>query len=298
MRPSIVRAAPAILAVLLAGLLPAAALGQATRTWISGTGDDANPCSRTATCKTFAGAISKTAAGGEINVLDPGGFGAITITKSISLIARGAIAGVLVSGTNGITVNAGPTDRVTLRGLDIDGLGTSPAGVRAIQVGTLRIEQSQIYGFTNGVDFEPGNAGARLLVQDSQIHGNSGVGIVAGRSTRATVRRNDIDDNSCGILGASFGLLASPNFALNCGAAVSGTSGSASVSAYHNALAGNTVAAIAAVGGGAAFNLATSEISDNGTGLFENGGLIRSFGNNLLAGNAVDGSPTSTLTPK
>ena len=62
---------------------------QATRTWVSGVGDDANPCSRTAPCKTFAGAISKTAAGGEINVLDPGGFGAVTITKSITISSRG-----------------------------------------------------------------------------------------------------------------------------------------------------------------------------------------------------------------
>ena len=77
---------------LLACTAPAAA--QATRTWVSGTGDDANPCSRTAPCKTFAGAISKTAAGGEISVLDPGGFGAVTITKSISIVSEGQEAGV------------------------------------------------------------------------------------------------------------------------------------------------------------------------------------------------------------
>src|SRR5438876_5036518 len=82
---------------------------QATRTWVRGAGDDANPCSRTAPCKTFAGAISHTAAGGEIDVLDPGGFGGVTITKSISIEAEGVIAGVLVSGTNGILVNAGPS---------------------------------------------------------------------------------------------------------------------------------------------------------------------------------------------
>src|SRR5947207_7356853 len=87
------------------------AQAQATRTWVSGVGDDANPCSRTAPCKTFAGAISKTATGGEIDVLDPGGFGAVTITKSITLDGGGFIAGVLVSGTNGIVVNAAAMDR-------------------------------------------------------------------------------------------------------------------------------------------------------------------------------------------
>src|ERR1700684_971293 len=87
--------------------LPTPAQAQATRTWVSGVGDDANPCSRTAPCKTFAGAISKTVAGGEIDVLDPGGFGALTITKAITLDGGGGqVASILVSGTNGITINA------------------------------------------------------------------------------------------------------------------------------------------------------------------------------------------------
>src|SRR4030081_955919 len=96
------------------------AQAQATRTWVSGVGDDANPCSRTAPCKTFAGAISKTATAGEINVLDPGGFGGVTITKSITISSEGFEAGVLVSGTNGIIVSAATTDVVVLRGLDIE----------------------------------------------------------------------------------------------------------------------------------------------------------------------------------
>src|SRR5437016_12596305 len=103
---------------------------QATRTWVSGVGDDVNPCSRTAPCKTFAGAISKTATGGEINVLDPGGFGAVTITKSITISSEGFEAGVLVSSTNGIIVSAGPSDAITLRGLDIEGLGTGLDGIK------------------------------------------------------------------------------------------------------------------------------------------------------------------------
>src|SRR5438309_6023399 len=109
----------AMLALCLVAL-PAHA--QATRTWVSGVGDDANPCSRTAPCKTFAGAISKTAASGEINCLDPGGFGAVTITKALSIRCVGVEAGVLVSGTNGIVVQAGTTDNVMLEGLDIEGL--------------------------------------------------------------------------------------------------------------------------------------------------------------------------------
>src|SRR5258705_7695857 len=82
------------------------AQAQATRTWVSGVGDDVNPCSRTAPCKTFAGAISKTAAGGEINCLDPAGFGAVTITKSLTISCEGVTGGIVVAGGNGINVSA------------------------------------------------------------------------------------------------------------------------------------------------------------------------------------------------
>src|SRR3954470_22706988 len=103
--------------------LSAPAHAQATRTWVSGVGNDADPCSRTAPCKTFAGAISKTANGGEINCLDPGGFGGVTIGKSLTIKCQHTEGGVLVAGTNAIVINATATDRVTLRGLDINGTG-------------------------------------------------------------------------------------------------------------------------------------------------------------------------------
>src|SRR5512134_2037621 len=106
-RGSMASSRAAGLAALLVALAAGPAGAQATRTWVSGVGDDANPCSRTAPCKTFAGAISKTAAAGEINVLDPGGYGAVTITKAITISSEGFEAGVLVSGTNAIIVNAG-----------------------------------------------------------------------------------------------------------------------------------------------------------------------------------------------
>src|SRR5262245_19093526 len=125
-RKNVLCSALLVLTVLVIGIPLAHA--QATRTWVSGVGDDANPCSRTAPCKTFAGAISKTATGGEINVLDPGGFGGVTITKSVTIRSE-VEAGVLVSGTNAIIVNAPAGSRVVLEGLDIEGLGTGLNGV-------------------------------------------------------------------------------------------------------------------------------------------------------------------------
>src|SRR6202049_3362785 len=131
----------------LVGLLAAtqAANAQATRTWVSGVGDDANPCSRTAPCKTFAGSISKTAVGGEIDALDPGGFGAVTITKSITIDGGGGqVASVLVNGTNGILVSAPATDVVTLRNLSINGIGGGINGIRFLGGKALHIENCSI----------------------------------------------------------------------------------------------------------------------------------------------------------
>jgi len=167
-----------LLCLLILLTVSAAAHAQATRTWVSGVGDDANPCSRTAPCKTFAGAISKTAAKGEINVLDPGGFGAVTITKSITISSEGFEAGVLVSGTNGIVISAANTDVVVLRGLDIEGLGTGLAGIKVLSAGSVHVEKCTINDFTQlGINFVPTSATtstSQLFVSDSIIRNNNG----------------------------------------------------------------------------------------------------------------------------
>jgi hypothetical protein len=155
-------------------LFASAASAQATRTWVSGVGDDANPCSRTAPCKTFAGAISKTATFGEINVLDPGGFGAVTITKSIRIVSDHIEAGVLVSGTDGIDVNVGSTDIVELDGLDIEGLGSGLNGVNIVGGGSVIIRRTSINNFLqNGINLV-GTVNAKVTVQDCFISNNAG----------------------------------------------------------------------------------------------------------------------------
>jgi hypothetical protein len=155
------------------------ASAQATRTWVSGVGDDANPCSRTAPCKTFAGAISKTAAGGEINCLDSAGFGGLTINKSLTVRCVGVEGGVLVAGTNGITVVAAATDNVTLDGLDIEGLSppnASPQGVNFSSGGKLYINNCRIHQFSqNGVLVNSSTSGGHVFINDTIIQ-NMGVG--------------------------------------------------------------------------------------------------------------------------
>ena len=168
------------------------AQAQATRTWVSGVGDDANPCSRTAPCKTFAGAISKTATGGEINCLDPGGFGGVTITKAIQIICQ-VEAGVLVSGTNAIIVNAPANALVLLDGLDIEGLGTGLTGVLINSAAHVTIRNTKIKNFTtNAIALTFG--GGRLVLRDSLVKDNGGSGVSVGASTVAVVLRTTIDN--------------------------------------------------------------------------------------------------------
>ena len=147
----------AALAAATAGLSLAtapAASAQAVRTWVSGTGDDVNPCSLTAPCKTFAGAISKTAAGGMISVLDPGGYGSVSITKSITIDGTGTNASVLAPLTNGIIIS-NPDADVVLRNLDISAgsCAVQPglAGVRINAASSVRLEGLRITGFNHGV---------------------------------------------------------------------------------------------------------------------------------------------------
>jgi len=168
------------------------AMAQATRTWISGVGDDANPCSRTAPCKTWAGAISKTAPGGEINCIDPGGFGGVTITKSITLRCDGALAGTLVSGTNAIIVNAAATDRVVLDSIDFEGVTTGLNAVNILQARDVVIINSRIRGFQgspgNGVLVNgSSNNKIRVVITNSYFVGNV-IGVkVASPDGRANV---------------------------------------------------------------------------------------------------------------
>lgn len=282
------------------------ARAQATRTWISGVGDDANPCSRTAPCKTFAGAISKTAAGGEINVLDPGGFGAVTITKSITLDGGGNLSGVLVSGTNGIVVNAGPTDTVRLRNLDINGVGSGTNGVRFLSGGTLYVENTTIYGFTQcGIDFEPSTASNlsidRTLVREAS---NGGLLVKPGASGTASVVITNskfensrygvrVEDSANVTLNNS---VAHANF--NNGFTLIVTSIPASINLENCISAGNSYNGVVASGPGATITLSNSILTNNALmGIKDvNGGQVVSFGNNRIFGNSNDGTPSSTLS--
>ncbi|MEP6911589.1 MAG: hypothetical protein ABI923_02475 [bacterium] len=177
------------------------AQAQATRTWVSGVGDDVNPCSRTAPCKTFAGAISKTAMGGVINAVDSGGFGAVTISKSITIDGTGVLAGILGAMTNGISINiTDPKDTakaVRIRGLTIDGVGTGVQGINVVAANSVTIEDTVIDGFTkNGINAVAGD----VYITNTAIR-NNGVGINTRAPAQVAVSDSWIIFNSMGVSG-------------------------------------------------------------------------------------------------
>src|SRR5437763_3929847 len=173
MKLSLVLAAIGVACLPMLAAVPAHA--QATRTWVSGVGDDANPCSRTAPCKTFAGAISKTAAGGEINCVDPGGFGAVTITKSITIDCGGTFGSVLAALTNGININ-GVNITVNLRNLSVNGVGNGLFGINFISGNSLTLTNVNVMNFNSGsaigVLFAPNAANTIFEVNNSVITSN------------------------------------------------------------------------------------------------------------------------------
>jgi hypothetical protein len=230
---------------------------QATRTWVSGVGDDANPCSRTAPCKTFAGAISKTATGGEINVLDPGGFGGVTITKSITISSEGFEAGVLVSGTNAIIINATTTSNVVLRGLDIEGLGTGLDGIKVLGgLGSLHVEKCTINNFrgTNGSGIEIATSTAaattQVFIKDTIVRNNgqgTGVCVLINPTGTAVVKAslNNVRLENCNaglqVRGASSTMVSNSVAAGNANAGFSnaGSSTATTLSLAHSVSSGN-----------------------------------------------------------
>ena len=245
----------------LAAFVATPALAQATRTWVSGTGDDANPCSRTAPCKTFAGAISKTAAGGEINCLDPGGFGAVTITKSMTINCIYTEGGVLAGG-NGIVVNDSATATpgtivVYLKGLDIFGVNPPTHGVRFVSGALLIIEDSTIRRFNSstsaGVSFAPSTGSAGLILRNVTVSNNGGGGATAGGV--------DVRPTGAGAAGV---FIQDSLISNNAGFGISAT-GNAYVRVANTSILFNTTGVVTS-GGGQVVSYSDNRLDGNGAG--------------------------------
>ncbi len=274
------------------------AQAQATRTWVSGVGDDVNPCSRTAPCKTFAGAISKTFINGEIDCLDPGGFGALTITKSITIDSTGTFGSVLASGTTGFTINIAanvndPLRNVTLRGLSINGTGSSGAigtrtGINGVNItlngaNNVWIEDCVIFNFSqNGINANNPSSSVNIFLKNDVLRDNGGAGLFTSSNNASFFIRASADH--CHFTGNQNGIKAGSNsrvFATNC--VLDGNTS-------NGLLVLNTTAGLVS-----AANLKSCEVSTNlGNGVLAGGAgsagtSIARIGDNLITGNLGNG---------
>ena len=284
---------------------------QATRTWVSGVGDDANPCSRTAPCKTFAGAISKTATGGEINVLDPGGFGALNITKSITIDGAGAHASILALNVNGIIVNA-PAGTVNLRNLSINGAnGATGNGIRILQAAAVNIDNVSLMNFvgtgTNGrgIAIETASSAVTITISNSSIYNmNNNHGIHSAPTAgnvilvvdNVRVARSGLSGIQLrGLTDATISRSALTNNRNGAGVTLELSTAKATIS---KSLLSNNASGVtnAAAGGAPAVFLYGNTITQNtGAGLFIQSGTMTSLGNNIIRGNAGNEAPSATI---
>jgi len=273
----------------------APAQAQATRTWVSGVGDDVNPCSRTAPCKTFPGAISKTAPGGEISVLDPGGFGAVTITKAITLNGEGTLAGILNAGSNGINVAAGAADKVIIRNISINGATTGLSGIRWTSGGQLTVDKVTISGQTAfGIEVAH-TAGGELYVRDTNItKANTGIKLsTTAGSLVAHIDNTRIDNMTTnGIDATSAGVFATVTNSAVISAAATGVGVSSGASQINldNSTVANTGTAISTAGVSSIIRISRNNLYNNTTGLSTGGGTIATDSHN----NTFNGTPGSS----
>ena len=284
--------------------MSAAASAQATRTWVSGVGDDVNPCSRTAPCKTYAGAISKTAVHGEISTLDPGGYGTVTITKSITIegTAGQGYGSILNSATTGVSIPfdnftaVGETQKsVRLRNLNINGSGGATAansGLRGIRItggaasagSEVFVEDCVIDGNFNspgrGIE-DVRSGGGKLIVTNTTVRNMSGTGIVVFPSSGAT--RIDASIHNVRVHNCGFGIVASSG---------------ARMSVSNSVISNNTNHGLGVEGpfGAAEMHVSDCRVTGNGTGLLQAAGGTMRVGNTDVAFNTANGTSGTVLS--
>jgi hypothetical protein len=298
--------------------LASLAQAQATRTWVSGVGDDVNPCSRTAPCKTFSGAISKTFINGEINALDPAGYGTVTITKSIT-IDGGTGSGwgsILASGVNGVTVNVAnsvndPQKTVRLRHLSINGTGASGTvgtrtGLNGVTISTASVagttvivQEVLIDGFSlNGINATFGASGGSLIVEDSYIQecakgifvsATGGFGVASVRGTRLEKNGTGMETSTNG-----FGTVEDCIASLNTGDAFKASASGSALSVSRSMIAHNSGVGLNASVAGATIRALSNQILSNTTGI-NAVGTVTTDGQNRNAGNGTPGAPNGGL---
>ncbi len=301
--------------------IASAVQAQATRTWVSGVGNDANPCSRTAPCKTFSGAISKTFINGEIDALDPGGYGTLSITKSITIDGGtgSGWASVLASGTNGFSINLtdvsgnDPLHTVRLRNISINGTGSSGSvgtrtGINGIRVilaaGAVYVENVLITDFSNRGITDERTTGGRLYVTDTTVRNCAQSGIVILPASGSTKISGTLDNvrllgnGSSGLVADNGSRVTISNSVVNGnvnGVVAEATLGTAELN-VQNCIINNNTTGVLNTGGAVVTRLSDNSIQNNATGVSITSGTVVTYGTNRINGNTT-ADVTGVLTP-
>jgi len=299
----------AIIALALPFFAAAPAQAQSARTWVSGTGDNANPCSRTAPCRTFQGAMASTSPGGEINCLDAGDFGSVAIFMSLTISCEAGTAGILTttSGAIAVDIAAATTDVVTLRGLDLDGQGPGGAGIRIFSARSVHVEKCTIRNFRSNsasagiVTFANANT-VLLFVADTLISDNSNGfefsssgGFKVASLKNVTITGSSLNgvvlNNSNIYVNVTESVISG-----NGGRAV--TTGAGSTANVDRSTIANNAVALDAFGSGSIIRISGSNIYNNTTGFFiAPGAFIQTDAtSNTGSSNGGATGPTAALT--
>jgi hypothetical protein len=293
----------AVTTLSIALLAPTLAFAQASRTWVSGVGNDADPCSRTAPCKTFAGAISKTAPAGEISVLDPGGYGGVTITKSITINGDGTLASSLVSGTNAIVISAAATDTVIIRNLSLFGFNTGLSAIKVLSAGHVIIENCSIYGFTaNNIEVNSSSA-VTVDIRNTSITGATVGGVAVGQAVafNGTGSPLTLSLRDVTIKGTTFGVHTvhghtniSHSIITNASQFGVLTDTNSTLTVSDSTIFNNAVGVQAQTG--TTLRITGNSIFDNGTNLGCGAGALLTGGDNRVGGGGAGCAPTGSIT--
>jgi parallel beta helix pectate lyase-like protein len=274
------------------------AQAQASRTWVSGVGDDADPCSRTAPCKTWSSAFSKTTTGGEINSIDSGGFGTLNITKSITIDGGESFSSSLAALTTGFIINA-PGAHITIRNVSIDGAGNGTDGIRVLQAASVVVENVKIFGFTGqGIDWAPTSADGFLTVKNVSISQCTGGGISVANTSgfgRVSIEKSTFHRGAFGIKAGTNAVITVSESVAN--GATDGflANGVGAQMNLDRCTATQNTNGIK-VDNGAAIRISNCLISLNVTnGLRIVFGIIESYGTNMIRGNPLNDAPTPVL---
>jgi hypothetical protein len=291
----------------LAATLPGApAQAQSIRTFVSTSGSNSNPCTITQPCRNFQTAVNVTALGGEVDALDPGGYGSFTISQPITIEGQGWSYVAPPANGAAITIaNAGNSGNYNIHGVSLNGIGVANSvGIQFNAGGSLTVRDCVIRNFaTNGINFATSAfTPSQFFVANTLLSDNAGVGIFVQPTTQetftgvldhVTMQNNGTAGLSAQTDGQIYNITVTDSVSANnangiIASSVVGGGGVATIFVRNSTIANNTSDGLSATGTGATIRVTRSTITGNATGwAISSSGVVSSFNDNNILGNTA-----------